>query len=240
MRNWDKRWWWAIGIFTILLIWDQGVKWYVKTHFQYGEVEILWPGWLNIQFVENPGMAFGWMLPGQMGKLLLTVFRIGVFIGITIYLYRLIQRKANTALIACMALILAGALGNILDSVFYGVIFDKGAVYDEHYMDYMPYADLAVPNGAGYAPWLMGNVVDMIHVCKFITFPEWVPVVGGQVRPLFPPIFNIADSAISVGIVLLLLFQKRFFAEEDLKSAKEEEKPNDTEVHLEATSEVSE
>ena len=211
---------WAVGIFSSLIIVDQWVKWYVKTHFQYGEVEILIPGWLNVQFVENPGMAFGWMLPGQLGKLLLTIFRIGVFFGITGYLYKLIQRKANTALIACMSLILAGALGNILDSVFYGVIFDKGAVYDEHYMDYMPYTELAEPNGGGYAPWLMGNVVDMIHVCKYIHFPEWMPWVGGEVKALFPPIFNIADTAISVGIVVLLLFQKRFFAEEEPKAEK--------------------
>jgi signal peptidase II len=210
----NKRWAWALGIFISLIAIDQGVKWYVKTQFHYGEVEVLIPGWLNIQFVENPGMAFGWMLPGQMGKLLLTVFRLGVFIGITVYVYKLIQKKANVALIACMSLILSGALGNILDSVFYGVIFDKGAVYDEQYMDYMPYMEIAEPNGAGYAPWLMGNVVDMIHVSKFIHFPEWVPFVGGEVKPLFSPIFNIADAAISVGIVLLLLFQKRFFGED--------------------------
>jgi signal peptidase II len=234
----DKRWIWAVGIFSVLIIADQWVKWYVKTHFQYGEVEILIPGWLNVQFVENPGMAFGWMLPGQMGKLLLTIFRIGVFIGITVYLIKLIQRKSNTALIACMSLILAGALGNILDSVFYGVIFDKGAVYDEHYMDYMPYTELAEPNGVGYAPWLMGNVVDMIHVCKYIHFPEWVPMVGGEVKALFPPIFNIADSAISVGIVLLLLFQKRFFAEKEqaevsMETPSEvmESEPTSTDVH---------
>ena len=211
MKNWDRRAWWAIAIFTAVIIFDQWVKLYIKTHFYYGEAIVVIPQWLNIQFVENPGMAFGWMLPGQSGKLLLTSFRILVFAGITWYLIRLIKEKASVAFIACMSLILAGALGNILDSVFYGVIFDKGSVYDAQYEDYIPYGDVATINGEGYAAPLMGNVVDMIHITKWMHFPEWFPVWGGEIRPLFPPIFNIADAAISVGIVFLLLFQKRFF-----------------------------
>lgn len=218
MKNWDRRAWWAIGIFSSVILFDQWVKIYIKTHFHYGEAVEVIPQWLTIQFVENPGMAFGWMLPGQWGKLLLTSFRIVVFFGITWYLIRLIKEKASVAFVACMSLILAGALGNILDSVFYGIVFDKGALYDAHYQDYLPYLDIAQPDGTGYAPMLMGNVVDMIHVTKWIHFPEWVPSVGGETRPLFPPIFNIADAAISVGIVFLLLFQKRFFKSAELKT----------------------
>jgi signal peptidase II len=97
----------------------------------------------------------------------------------------------------------------------YGILFDKGSVYDAQYEDYVPYADMAQMNGEGYAPALMGNVVDMIHVTKWIHFPEWFPVWGGEMRPLFPPIFNIADAAISVGIIFLLLFQKRFFKQQE-------------------------
>lgn len=215
MKNWDRRAWWAIGIFTAVIVFDQWVKLYIKTHFYYGEAIVVIPQWLNIQFVENPGMAFGWMLPGQSGKLLLTSFRIVVFVGITWYLIRLIKERASVAFISCMSLILAGALGNIFDSVFYGIMFDKGSVYDAQYEDYVPYADMAHFNGEGYAPALMGNVVDMIHVTKWIHFPEWFPFLGGEMRPLFPPIFNIADAAISVGIVFLLLFQKRFFKQQE-------------------------
>lgn len=215
MRSWDKRAWWAIGIFGAVILLDQWVKLYIKTTFHYGEAVEVIPNWLHIQFVENPGMAFGWMLPGQSGKLILTIFRILVFGGITWYLIQLIKQKAKLGLICCMALILAGALGNILDSVFYGVVFDKGSVYDEAYGDFIPYHDIAQWSSEGYAPWLMGNVVDMIHVTKYIHFPDWFPFLGGEVKPLFPPIFNIADSAISVGIVVLLLFQGRLMRKEE-------------------------
>jgi signal peptidase II len=208
-----KRWIWAIALFGALVVLDQSVKLYIKMHFDYGEAIQVIPRWFHIQFVENPGMAFGWMLPGAAGKVLLTSFRIVVFFAISYYLIRQIKHKANMGLVLCMSLILAGALGNILDSVFYGVLFDKGSLYDPAYDEFTPYLGIAEMNGQGYAPWLQGNVVDMLHCTKYITFPDWMPWVGGQTSALFPPVFNIADSAISVGIVLLLLFQKRFFAE---------------------------
>ena len=192
MRSWDKRAWWAIGIFGAVILLDQWVKLYIKTTFHYGEAVEVIPNWLHIQFVENPGMAFGWMLPGQSGKLILTVFRILVFFGITWYLIQLIKQKAKVGLVACMALILAGAGSG------------KTRVLTTRQW-----------SSDGYAPWLMGNVVDMIHVTKYIHFPEWVPGIGGEVKPLFPPIFNIADSAICVGIVVLLLFQRRLLGKEE-------------------------
>lgn len=216
------------AIFTILffLILDQGLKIWVKLNFHYGEPFELIPGWFDLQFVENPGMAFGWMLPGQGGKLVLSVFRILVVIGISIYLWRLITQKVHSGYIVCVSMIVAGALGNILDSAFYGVMFDRGSVYDEAVGDFTMYFGKAQLQGPGYAAPLMGNVVDMIHFTKTITW-------GDRTYEIFPPIFNVADSAITLGIVFILLFQRRFFKPEEteeVKTVDTESNPNDVEA----------
>jgi len=213
------------AIFTILffLILDQGLKIWVKLNFHYGEPFELIPGWFDLQFVENPGMAFGWMLPGQGGKLVLSIFRILVVIGISIYLWRLIKQKVHAGYIVCVSMIVAGALGNILDSAFYGVMFDRGSVYDEAVGDFTMYFGKAQLQGPGYAAPLMGNVVDMIHFTKTITW-------GDRTYEIFPPIFNVADSAITLGIVFILLFQRRFFKPEEtqeVKTVDTESIPND-------------
>lgn len=197
----------ALITIALVLVVDQVLKIWVKLNFHYGESLTLIPGWFDLQFVENPGMAFGWMLPGNAGKLALSIFRIIVVGGIGYYLWKLIKEKAHTGYIICVSLIISGALGNIIDSAFYGLIFDRGSTFDTHINDYTMYFGKAQLNGEGYAPALMGNVVDMFHFDRTITW-------NGKTIELFPPVFNVADSAITVGIILILLFQKRFFPNE--------------------------
>lgn len=201
---------------------DQLLKIWIKLNFLYGENVELIPGWLDLQFVENPGMAFGWMFPGTSGKLALSIFRIIVVTSIIIYIYKLTKKKTHPGYLFCLSLIVAGALGNIIDSAVYGMCFDKGSTFDSHFQDYTAYSDTAAFSSQGYAPFLMGNVVDMIHITKEIDFPSWSPMHAGERAELFPPIFNIADAAISVGIILILLFQRRFFREEDEEVSIEE------------------
>lgn len=209
------------ALFTILLVLfaDQLLKVWVKLNFHYGESLTLIDGWFDLQFVENPGMAFGWMIPGNGGKLALSIFRIVVVAGISWYLWKLIKEKANSAYVICISLIVAGALGNIIDSAIYGLVFDRGSVFDPDINDYTAYFGKAQMNGGGYAPFLMGNVVDMFHFDKTIVW-------NGKQVELFPPVFNIADSAITVGIIIILLFQKKFFDKKEEES-KEVERPID-------------
>ena len=194
---------------------DQILKIWIKLSFLYGENIELLPGWLDLQFVENPGMAFGWMFPGTSGKLALSIFRIIVVTAIIIYIYKLTKKKNHPGYLFCLALIVAGALGNIVDRTVYGLCFDKGSTFDPHFQDYTAYSDTAAFSSSGYAPFLMGNVVDMIHITKEFDFPSWSPIHAGERAEIFPPIFNIADASISVGIMLILLFQRRFFKEEE-------------------------
>ncbi len=173
------------------------------------------PGILELRFVENPGMAFGWMLPGDAGKIALTVFRLIAIGAIGWYLNSLIKDKVHGGLIICVALILSGALGNIIDSAIYGQLF---SVTNHEVATIFP-AD------GGYAPFLMGHVVDMFHFT--VTYPDWFPWVDSNTE-IFPPIFNIADAAISFGVIIILLRQKTFF-----KSVKEKD-----ELKTEASSEA--
>lgn len=205
----------------LVLVADQWIKLWVKLNFNYGESRTLIPGWFDLQFVENPGMAFGWMLPGEAGKLVLSIFRIAVVLVIIYYLRKFIKERMHSGLLISLSLIVAGALGNIVDSAAYGLIFDKGSRFDEHAGDYVMYFGKAKLSGEGYAPFLMGNVVDMFHFSKEIT-------INGKTTEIFPPVFNVADASITCGILLILLFQKRFFAsvrkraEEQAKSVLEE------------------
>ncbi len=188
-----------ILIFLVLLV-DQITKIYIKTHFKL-EDSIQVFEWFEIRFVENDGMAWGMTLPTEYGKLILTLFRIGAVVGIGYWLWDSVRKKASNYLITAIALIFAGAVGNIVDSVFYGVIFDhsSGQV-----------ATLFSDNP--YGTWLHGYVVDMIYFPIWKgNLPEWLPIVGGKYFSFFNAVFNIADTAISVGVGILIVFNKRAF-----------------------------
>ncbi len=183
----------AIIVVTLVILIDQISKIWVKTSMMLGDsIEIA--SWFKIYFIENPGMAFGLELGG---KLFLTLFRIVAVGFIGYYLVQLIKKKYAKGFIACIALILAGAFGNIIDCIFYGEIFSSS------------YGQVAsfVPLGEGYADWMHGKVVDMLYFPLIESnFPSWMPFVGGEHFIFFSPVFNIADSAITVGIFILVLF----------------------------------
>jgi len=199
----------AFIILLILLI-DQALKIYIKTHYYAGEEHlVLGQKWFRLHFVENPGMAWGWNFGGGFGKIALTLFRlIAVIIG-TFYLRHMIQKKQHKGLIFCAALVYAGALGNLIDSMFYGMIFEHSE----------PFSNVAkmFPAGGGYAGFLHGKVVDMFYfpIITGVHFPSWVPIWGGEEFEFFRPVFNIADASISVGIFIIIIFQNRFFKKEE-------------------------
>lgn len=204
-----KRLIWAgiVPLILLVLIADQSLKIWVKLSYSLYDGVALIPGVLELEFVENPGMAFGWMIPGTGGKLALSIFRVLAVFGILVYLRRLLKAKAHRGLILCVGLIMAGAIGNILDSLFYGLMFDTGMFFDPAMGDYVNYPGVSKLDGSGYTSMLMGNVVDMLHFT--VRMPEGAPFWAG--REIFPPVFNIADSAITVGVIIILIRQKSFF-----------------------------
>lgn len=205
--NYSKGWG-AVLIIMLLLILDQILKIWVKTNMQLHDyIEIT--SWFKIYFIENPGMAFGVEV---IGKLFLSIFRIIAVCFIGYYLYKLVKENYSFGFIACISLIFAGAIGNIVDSIFYGVVFDHS------------YGQVAtfLPENGGYAGWLHGKVVDMFYFPLIKTdLPNWVPIWGGEEFVFFRPIFNIADSAICVGVFLLLICYRRTLS---ISLSKEKEK----------------
>ncbi|HQX43633.1 MAG: lipoprotein signal peptidase [Saprospiraceae bacterium] len=197
----------SLVVILFILFLDQSSKIWVKTHMHQGqEILILGQSWARIHFVENEGMAFGLSFGGAAGKLALSIFRILAVFFLFYLLGRLIKSKENPALVLAFSMILAGALGNIIDSAFYGMLFS-----------YSPFhggvAQLLPPEG-GYAPFLMGRVVDMFYFPLIqSTFPTWVPIWGGQEFEFFRPVFNFADSSIFVGISLFLIFYRKLSSE---------------------------
>ena len=199
-------------IIVLVLLADQALKIYVKTSFPLNTSREVAGNWFQLYFVENPGMAYGWKFGGNWGKMALTIFRLGAVIFGTWYLGSIIKRGYSKGFIICASLIYAGALGNLIDSCFYGMIFDKGMVFNKEINDYLNYSGLATFSKNGYASFLHGNVVDMLYFPVIHgTFPAWLPVWGSQPFEFFRPIFNIADAAISTGVITIFIFQKRFF-----------------------------
>src|SRR5687767_14472121 len=176
-------------------------------------------------------MAWGWKFGNETGKVILTLFRLAAVIFGTWYLGKIVKNHYHRGFIVCAALIYAGALGNLIDSMFYGMIFDKGLHYDKVIDDYIPYSGIAQFSSDGYASFLHGSVVDMLYFPIFhATWPSWIPVIGGRDFEFFSPIFNIADASISIGVITLLIFQKRF-----LKRPHKAEQP----VSIETSTEVN-
>jgi signal peptidase II len=194
-------------LIAIVIIIDQVLKIWIKTNFRIGEtIHMGGFNWAQLYFVENEGMAWGWKLGGDWGKMILTLFRLAAVIFGTWYLRRMVMQRYTKGFIICASLIYAGALGNLIDSMFYGLIFTEST----------PYNVATMFPAHGYAGFLHGKVVDMLHFPIIdTTWPEWVPFFGGHGLVFFSPIFNIADASISVGVITLLLFQKRLLKKKE-------------------------
>ncbi|AFL83271.1 lipoprotein signal peptidase [Belliella baltica DSM 15883] len=195
------------GIALAVIILDQVVK--LLVHYQMdfgtpGQIKIF-GDWFKLHYTTNPGMAFGMKLPFEYGKIILTSFRLVAMFGIGYYLYYIIDKKMHVGYLICIAMILGGAIGNLIDSIFYGV-FLNNAPYD------------------ATTPWFHGQVVDMFYIDIWEGYiPEWVPLWGGSYTALWP-IFNIADASIFAGVAIILVFQSKFFKEEGLEGEDEIQK----------------
>ena len=207
-KNIAKRGWLAAFIVVAILVVDQVIKIWVKTHMTLHEqIEIL--SWFKIVFIENNGMAYGMEIGS---KLVLSLFRVVAVSVLGYYIAQQVRKQARYGYLICLSMVMAGAAGNIFDSMFYGLIFNASS---EFYTSYF------VPFGTGYAPFLIGKVVDMFYFPLIVTtWPDWVPMFGGQPYVFFSPIFNFADASISVSVVLVLLFYRKEISEITIKKQK--------------------
>lgn len=197
----------SILIVVLVLLVDQVLKIRIKTTMTLGQEFSVIGNWFLIHFVENNGMAFGFEFGGDYGKIFLSLFRVVAVFGIGWYILKLVKKDLPMGFIACVALIFAGAIGNIIDSAFYGLIFN----------DSYGQVSTLFPEGGGYATFLHGRVVDMFYFPLFSgVYPDWVPFIGGSDFQFFRPVFNVADSSISIGIFSIILFYRKQFNKFDL------------------------
>jgi signal peptidase II len=188
-------------IFLILII-DQALKIWIKTHMEIGDEIHLFGKYGMLHFIENNGMAFGMEMGGKKGKIILSLFRIVAICGIGLFLSSLLRKNANTGLILAVSAILAGAVGNLIDSAFYGMIFSESFIQPA----------ILFPPGGGYSSFLQGRVVDMFYFPIINThWPAWSPFRPGESFIFFRPVFNVSDSAITCGVFAILIFQKKMF-----------------------------
>ena len=203
-------------IILFIVIADQALKIYIKTHYHVGESHSVLGNWFQLYFIENEGMAYGWKLGGQWGKIMLTLFRLTAVILGVLYIKKIIEKNYPAGYIICIGLIFAGALGNLIDSLFYGIIFENSSMFTYNVARIFP--------KDGYAGFMHGRVVDMLYfpIIKHASLPGWIPFIGGKQFSFFNYIFNIADASVSVGVITIIVFRKRFFRrQEKILSAEE-------------------
>ena len=192
-------------IICLIVIADQVLKIYIKTHYYVGESHSVLGNWFKLYFIENEGMAYGWKFDGKWGKIMLTLLRLTAVVFGFFYIKKIIEKKYHRGYIICVALIIAGALGNLIDSMFYGMIFENSTTITYNISRIFP--------SHGYAGFLHGRVVDMLYfpIIHFNKLPDWIPFLGGKEFSFFNYIFNIADASVSTGVVIIILFRKHFF-----------------------------
>jgi signal peptidase II len=198
----------VILLIAIILFIDQAIKFYIKLNYFIGEEHALIGSWARLHFVENEGMAWGLKFGGDFGKIILTLFRLAAVVWGSFLIKGFIAKKYHNGFIVCAALIYAGAVGNLIDSLFYGVLFEQSVPFTSQ-------VAVLFPKGGGYAPFLHGRVVDMFYfpIIRDAHFPNWFPIWGGSEFEFFRPVFNFADAAISSGVIALFVFQGKFFGE---------------------------
>lgn len=219
----------SLLIIILILVADQALKIWIKTTMMLGDEIVVFKDWFILHFVENNGMAFGFEFAGEYGKMFLTLFRLAAVAGIGWYLFKLTkQKELPFGFIVSIALILAGAIGNIIDSLFYGMIFQ----------DSYGQVSAIFPEGGGYSSFLHGRVVDMFYFPLIESrYPDWFPFIGGNPLVFFRPVFNIADSSITIGIFSILIFYRKYFNKveekrEETEGEQAEENENETVVEM--------